>query len=107
MALLDLFASPGTRNYSYQVELEGRVYTFAFRWNLRASAWFFDLYGEDGTPIALGRRVVADWPWLRHLVRSDAPPGTLIALDSARQGDPGLEDLGARVSLVYRESEGA
>lgn len=92
-------------NFTQVTALDGTNYVFVFRWNERAQAWHFDLYTEDGEPIAMGVRVVVSWPLLRRCVSARRPPGELIAVDTTGQGDPGRSDLGARVQLQYIEAE--
>jgi len=90
---------------SLSVDLDGVTYRLGFRWNARASAWFMSLATEDETPIASGIKVVADWPLLRGVRGGLRPPGELLAVDtSGQQTDPGRDDLGRRVELVYVEA---
>jgi hypothetical protein len=107
MAVLTLPARTDLRAYSFQVELEGALYLFALRWNARAASWFMDITDTSGAPVIAGRRVVIDWPLLRTVVKENRPPGEILAVDTTNAGtDPGLDELGARVQLVYVESEG-
>jgi hypothetical protein len=64
------------------------------------------LYQEDMTPIAVGRRVTVGnflFPWLTGRNR---PAGQLLALDTKDEdSDPGRNDLGERVVIVYITAE--
>jgi len=92
-------------SFKQTTALDGTNYVFVFRWNDRAQAWHFDLSTEDGTPIAMGIRVVVSWPLLRRCVSERRPPGELIAVDTTDQGDPLRSDLGTRVVLTYIDAE--
>jgi hypothetical protein len=88
-----------------QVNLDGVTYTMQMRWNNRASAWFFDILDEDAQNVlAAGIRMVVDFPL--NLYKADRkPPGMLLAMDSSGAGaEPGADELGDRVQLVYFSS---
>lgn len=88
--------------FDLQIALEAVNYTLLFRWNLRESSWYMDIYDEQGvTLIVAGLKLVADS--LLGIVRTGRkPPGAFIALDTSGLGvDPGLNDLGVRVKLLY------
>ena len=88
------------------VKLEGVVYTFRLRWNVRSGAWFLDLRDANDEVLFAGRKLVVDWVlsgWRDTDPR--LPPGRLLAYDtSGQQTDPTLDDLGTRVVLEYWES---
>lgn len=92
--------------FDFTVVLDGVAYLFLFSWNSRDSAWYMSLFTEDETPICLGVKVVVNWP-LCYRTRSPLkPPGLLMAFDQASQGvNPGLEDLGGRVRLLYFDAD--
>jgi hypothetical protein len=107
MAVLTLPARTDLQVYSFQVELEGALYTFTMRWNTRAASWFMDIADAAGAYVVSGRRVVIDWPLLNRVVKANRPPGEIFAVDTLSIGtDPGVADLGGRVQLVYQEAEG-
>jgi hypothetical protein len=103
--LLLATVNDGSTKFRFETELEGTLYRFLFIWNERDEAWFMTVSDTDDDPIASGVRVVADFPLLRRVADARAPLGDIVALDSTGEGDPGLADLGVRVSLVYEESE--
>jgi hypothetical protein len=88
--------------YRFQVELDEVTYGLAFRWNYEAGAWFLTLYTSEDEVILAGVKVVVDWPVGSRSADPRMPPGALQFLDTtgARQ-DPGEEDLGSRVVLLY------
>lgn len=105
MATLTLPTTDEAEAFTFEVSLEGTLYLFALAWNARDSAWYMAISDADGAPIATGIRVVVDWPLLKGVADSRRPPGEIFALDTTGTGDPGLADLGGRVSLIYNESE--
>lgn len=93
---------PGLPHYTIQAELDGTTFTFEFRWNARAAAWFMHLQDAEGVHLVSGVRVVVNWPLVSRYKGEELPAGTLMAIDTSGElEDPGLTDLGARVQLVY------
>lgn len=92
-------------HYDLQVVLDGAVFTLELRWNTRDEAWYMDLRTEAGDPILTSVKVVVDWPLAGRCVDARRPAGALFAIDtSSERRDPGKDDLGSRVILVYFES---
>ena len=90
-----------------QCDLDGRTYSFRFKWNQRAACWHLDLATSDGTPIATGVKLVTAFPLLRRVVVDGRPPGELFLLDMQdREGRPTLEEFGSRYVLHYVEQSG-
>lgn len=85
------------------VGLDGAVYRIRYRWNERAGAWHMDLFDLDDDPIRLGMRLVLHELLLRDLVHPQRPPGDFV-VSAHHGGDPGLNDLGERVTLFYIET---
>lgn len=91
-------------HYSEQVVLDDVTYTLDLRWNRRAERWFLAISDADG-PIVSGMKVIVDRPLLTHVGSSRKPPGVLMALDTSGAGeDPGIDELGDRVLLMYDEA---
>jgi hypothetical protein len=88
--------------YDLQVPLDGVTYTLEFRRNVRVGAWFMNGYDITGTVLYFaGVKLVADFP-LAAYNTARQPAGFFIAKDTSGQGiDPGINDLGVRVQLVY------
>ena len=65
---------------SIQTVTIGEVqYRARFTWRTRTSSWYLDLYKQDGTALALGRRVSPGWGPLLGLSIEGAPDGYLYA----------------------------
>lgn len=90
----------------FSVSLEGVNYVFDVRWSERAGAWYLDVLNEDGDYLAVGRKLVCDFPVVGHReTNPDIFPGYLWIVDtSGQQIDPGPDDLGSRVLMYYEES---
>lgn len=99
--------------YSQTTTLDGQDYVFRFLWNQREGTWFFSLFDADEDPIVEGLKVVVNLPLLRLVTDERKPPGVLLAVDTTAPEvdrsagekvlalDPGLEELGERVLLLY------
>lgn len=58
-------------DYSYDISLEGNLYTFRAYYNERAEGWFYALSEKGGVSLVLGERLVANYPILFDYVLSD------------------------------------
>lgn len=102
-------------SWTQRTELDGRDYLLSFSWSRREERWFLDVADESASPIAQNIKLVAGWPMLLRVVDERRPPGEIMVVDQAAldaEGtpdlqiavDPGLDDLGARVVLVYLDA---
>lgn len=82
--------------------LDGTTYTLSFAWNVRLGAWFVDVLNAQGDTVMIGGiRLVVDVPLVPNFTLRQ-PTGWFIAKDTSGKGvDPGLDDLGGRVRLLY------
>jgi hypothetical protein len=89
--------------YTQRITLDGIEYIFKLDWFEREGRWYLSLYTVDNQPLALGIKIVANWPILRRFKDARMPPGLLMAVDlSPMNGEPpGYTDLGTRVRLHY------
>ena len=89
-------------NYTQVTTLDGRDYVLTFSYNARDLSWYLDIADQDEVMIAAGLRIVADWDLLKRCVDPRRPPGIIFANDLSGAGlDPGPDDFGARVELLY------
>lgn len=101
MALL-LPIQPGNPNFTIDVDMDGVTYTLQFKWNARAPGWFVSISTSTGEVLVLARRLPVNWPlWWRN--RDPLLPSGYLMLNDTTGADldPGVEDLGARVQVVY------
>lgn len=100
-------------DYRQTTTLEGRDYILRFLWNQREGSWFFSLFDADEDPIVEGVKVVVGFSLLRLVTDERRPPGVLLAVDTTAPVpdraagekvlalDPGIDELGERVLLLY------
>lgn len=89
-------------DFDLQVELDGTTYTLEFQWNERDEGWYLTTKTAEDDIIVAGRRVVLDMPLLSRFADDRLPDGVLVAIDTSGTGaEPGYEDLGRRVLLLY------
>lgn len=90
-------------NYSQRTVLDGREYLLLFRWNQREGRWYLTISDQDGAPIVSGVKIVVNFPLITNrIVDARRPPGEIFATDTTGADiDPGLDDLGSRVVLIY------
>ena len=86
--------------------LDGSEYTFRWRYNERAGAWFFDVADANGDSIISGRKVIVSWPLMGwREVDTRLPGGRLFACDTTDADlDPTVDDFGTRVVINYVEA---
>lgn len=105
MGIRTLPIIPSVPFQSFQVELDGVLYGFEFRWNHRADAWTMDLLDVTGAAILTGIRLCFGRPVLPVSRPLTTPPGELLLVESTvGAGDPTLDTLGAQVLLLYMDA---
>jgi hypothetical protein len=103
--VLEIPTTPGDPAYTQRTTLDGVEYFFEFRWNERDGAWYMHIADVDEQHIRSGIRIVLRWPLLRRVTDPRRPPGSIMAIDTSGQDlAPGLNDLGARVKLLYLDA---
>ena len=104
MAVLQIPVPNGVPFSRQRLLLDTVEFEIELRWNERESRFYIVLYDATAAMV-ISKKLVTDWPILRHNIDSRRPLGELIALDTLGTGDPvGLNDLGARVQLQYIEA---
>lgn len=89
-------------NYQVDVALAGRVYRFRLYYNNRAGLWTMDVCTSQDDVIVAGVVLLSDWELLGHFPDLRLPPGPLYCVDtSGRSEDPGPDELGGRVIVVF------
>ncbi len=91
--------------YTIRTRLEGRDYSLRFSWNERESRWYMGINSDDGVPLAIGIKLVSNWPLLRYYhFDTRLPPGEMMAIALGQDNaPPGFDELGIdrRVVLTY------
>jgi hypothetical protein len=104
VALLVLPITSDSHDQTFTTELEGKVYTFRFKYNARAERWTMDIGDENGNVIVGGVAIVADFPLIQRFGRSALPPGELVALNLFRTGiEPSEFSFDGNFNLMYEE----
>ena len=99
-------------DYRQVTSLDGRDYVLRFLYNTREDRWYLTISDQDEDPIVSGIKVVAEIDLLKRVTDERRPPGILVARDLSAPDpsatvpkilseDPGLTDLGGRVTLLY------
>lgn len=84
-------------DFQFEVSLDGTVYLFRARWNVRAEAWALDILTRATTPLILGIRVAHSVDLLAATVLG-APPGAMYVMGP----DPTYENVvSGACQLVY------
>jgi len=91
--------------YTFQIDLEGKLYTFTFRYNERMDRWLMDIADENENPLLSGIVILTDYNLIERFKDDALPPGEFFALDeSGEQKYAGREDLGNDIKLFYVEA---
>ena len=109
MATLRLPVKNGLPAYRFSVELDGVLYSFRFRWNVRDNHWFMDIIEADGSAVIDGVKVVNSDDLLSQFdhkqVTGNLPPGTFRVVDvNGANDDPDTTTFGEDVVLLYVEA---
>jgi len=112
MAIEIVPTSTTETNYAQRVSLDGRDFILTFQFNFREWRWYLDLADQDGLEIVSGVKLQANEDVLRIVVDERAPPGALVVQHLPSQADPpieprdpGAEQLGELIKLIYIEEE--
>ena len=90
-------------HYTLTCPIDDQSYLFDVRWNSRDEAWYFDMYQDDNTPVAINVKVVIGAMLGRRSRHAFFDSHKLIATDTTGQGvDPGYDDLNSRVLVVVQ-----
>lgn len=104
--MLILPFEPTITPYRFTCPIGDSPYHFDVRWNGWNAAWYFDLREIDETPIARGIKIVIGTYLGRKFSHPLFADGVFIAHDvSGARKDPGLDDLGTRVPVMYASND--
>lgn len=92
-------------NFEFTFDLENDTFRFSFLWNERMQKWFFSILTSDGTAIIYRQPCFVNYLVLDRFKDERLPAGKIIFFDtSGKDIDPGRDDLGERVKMIYAES---
>ena len=93
---------PSDSNYALRVPLDDENYRILVRWNTRDAAFYMDIREADGTPVALGLKLVLGVNIGRHSTHPFFGEHVLSLADSSGENaDAGFDDLSRRIYLVH------
>lgn len=89
------------KDYEITIALDGVDYVFRIRWRARLAGWFMDIFDAEKNPLLSGQRIATNAGLnraIKHIIQ-----GNLIAIsmDDQDDSDPGEDDLGVRVLIIY------
>ena len=95
MALLKLDTTAAATSLLFEqlTQLDGREYLLRFVWSTRESTWYLNIYDQDENPIALGVRLVVNWPLLRRFRDPRLPPGLLFLVDMSNTNQEVIDPI--------------
>jgi len=104
MAALELPVRSDVKSYTFTVELDGTLYTLRFKYNDRTELWTMDIADAINNDILNGVRLLTNIA-LIDVVKEGIPPGEFILIDETGEDrNPGENDLGNDVKLIYQEA---
>lgn len=84
------------------VTLDNKLYQLYFDWNVRDEHWSMTIRDKNENVLVAGIKIIADYELISMYRYLDIPQGYLVAADTSGQGlDPGFDDFGTRVLLMY------
>jgi len=97
MAVIEMPVRADLPAFTFKQDLEGTVFTFDFRFNVRFNNWIMDISDEQGNPIILGTPVQTDVDILSRFIFDGLPPGQFVVIDeTGAQRNPDRENFGWR-----------
>jgi len=105
MAIRELPLDSTISSFTQKMDLDGRPFTFRFRFNDRTDRWGFDISDDAGTVLIAGiplfvKQLLID----RYQSNPALPQGSLFAINQVNPDDPPTRDnLGTDVLLLYDE----
>jgi hypothetical protein len=105
MAYLTIPVRSDLDTYKFTIDLEKITYGFDFHWNDRMGKWVFDISDSTASAIVQSLPIYVNQLPLDRFRDERLPPGTLLFIDTAGTNlDPGRDDFGSRVLMIYIES---
>lgn len=88
--------------YEFDITLDGKIFNLSFAWNDRSELWSMDIFDENGNELLMGVPILTNWDLIGRFRMKTLPPRMFLCVDTAGEGkNPGIDDFGSRVILVY------
>lgn len=109
MAIFEIPVPQGQAFFIKRVPLDGVDYLFDFSYNQREDAFYLTIQDSVGEHILGPIKIVSNFPLIGfRRYAAGLPPGELWAVAFKGEPDaPGMNRLGADVSLMYYDAEEA
>lgn len=105
MAVLLMPIRSDLPSYEFQIDLEGSLYTFRFKFNRRMERWSMDIADENGVALLVGIPLHIDLDLIRRFKNTGLPPGNFYLVDESGEGKPATrETMGGDHKLFYIEA---
>ena len=105
MAVLEFPKIQNLAHYIFELELDGVIFRFKFKYNSRESTWYYSIYDAANVLLRAGLKVVNEWSLLRlWTAGTGRPAGDIISVNLGNvPNPPTLDQLGEDVVLTYHE----
>lgn len=100
MSMLEIRIASSEPYFSQENQIFGHSYNLAFEWIERENFWALHIYDEVEKPIALGIRLIANWPLFMHREAST----TFFLIPKVPKIEPKLETLQSDFMLVASDA---
>lgn len=88
--------------YTESMQLDGVTFILDIQWNQVMGAWYVGISDAESNQLVCGRRIVVGTAPFGKFADPRLPAGLIMPIDTSNQDlDPGLNDLGDRVQLIY------
>jgi len=105
MATLVLPVTYDIAAYQFQIELEGTLYFFSFRYNSRMDRWVMNIADENEEILLAGLVLITNYNLLHGFKNDKLPPGKIFMYDeTGEQKTSGRDEIGNTIKLFYVES---
>ncbi len=108
MSTLEMPVRSDLPAYQFQIDLEEKIYTLAFKWNDRKERWVMSILTSEGVEVLMGIVLLTDVAIVDQYlnISVEMPPGRFFVIDETGEGkNPGIDDLGNDIKLFYLTSD--
>jgi hypothetical protein len=108
MAIFEIPTRVDVANYRYSIILEEKTYIFEFKFNGRSQLWSMSIHDEENNFLVTDIMLFHNVDLIARYKNENLPPGRFIVFDTENESkNPGRNDLGLRVKLLYKEFNNA
>ena len=105
MTIVEIPTQNDSSAYSYEIELDGKIYIFEFMYVQRIKRWIFNIYNEDNEILLAGITLHTNANLKGRFKDPNLPSGLFVCLDTEGANKSAeRDDLGVRVKLLYQET---